>query len=97
MLTSSAAEQSKPVDVWGLGLLAFFILAGCTPFERDSSDTELEAQAVVAGEYKFVPEDDWDKVSLNARDFIALCLAKDPKRRPTAGEALAHTVRSFPR
>ncbi|KAJ7481857.1 kinase-like domain-containing protein, partial [Mycena latifolia] len=89
--------HSKPVDVWGVGLLAFFMIAGCTPFEREGA--QLETDAIVAGEYKFAPEEKWDNVTLNAREFISMCLTLDSDRRPTAGEALAHTwlVPSTPR
>ncbi|KAF8185843.1 hypothetical protein K438DRAFT_1836412 [Mycena galopus ATCC 62051] len=76
----------KPSDIWGLGLLAFFVIAGCTPFERDEAPREV--QAVVAGDYKFEPKDKWNEAS---RDFIASCLELEPSRRPKAGEALAHT------
>lgn len=89
-LTSEAGEHGQPVDVWGVGLLAFFIIAGCAPFDRGA--TQLEREAVIAGEYKFAPEDKWGSATANARDFISTCLAMDPSQRPTAGEALAHTV-----
>ncbi|KAF7342150.1 putative serine/threonine protein kinase [Mycena venus] len=79
--------EDKPVDVYGLGIIAYFVIAGCTPFERDT--TQSEVQAVLAGQYKFGPDNKWDKVSANAREFIALCLAFDPIRRPKAREALA--------
>ncbi|KAJ7121110.1 hypothetical protein C8R44DRAFT_172017 [Mycena epipterygia] len=82
-------EHGKPVDVWGVGLLAFFIIAGCMPFDRGAP--QLEREAVIAGEYKFTPENKWGSGTVNAQDFISICLAMDPGQRPTAGEALAHT------
>ncbi|KAJ6597499.1 kinase-like domain-containing protein [Mycena vulgaris] len=82
-------NHSKPVDVWGVGLLAFFMIAGCTPFDRDFVQDETDA--VAAGQYEFAPKDKWGKISTNARDFIGMCLTADVDRRPTAGEALAHT------
>ncbi|KAJ7677626.1 kinase-like domain-containing protein [Mycena rosella] len=82
-------NHSKPVDVWGVGLLAFFMIAGYTPFDRDR--VQLETDAIVAGEYKFAPGEKWDNISVNAREFIGMCLTVDPDRRPTAKDALAHT------
>jgi calcium/calmodulin-dependent protein kinase I len=84
------ANQGKPMDVWGIGLLAFFMIAGCTPFDRDGGQEEKDA--VVAGDYQFAPEDKWDKVSMNAREFIGMCLTVEPDRRPAAGDALGHPV-----
>lgn len=94
LLTSAAAEHGKPVDVWAVGVLTFFVISGCTPFDRDTP--ELQRDAIIAGEYKFAPDGKWEYLSVNARDFIAMCLTIDPDRRPAAGEALTHTVCGCP-
>ncbi|KAJ7860614.1 kinase-like domain-containing protein, partial [Mycena olivaceomarginata] len=69
-----------PVDVWSLGILVFFIIAGCARFER----------YVQSGTEALVAKDRLDDASASARDFVGRCLASDPSRRPTADEALAH-------
>ncbi|KAJ7050411.1 Pkinase-domain-containing protein [Mycena amicta] len=73
--------HSKPVDVWALGVVTYFLLAGYTPFDRDTPKAEMEA--IIAGEYRFEPVEP-------ARDFVRACLTIDPTKRPTAKEALEH-------
>ncbi|KAJ7768610.1 kinase-like domain-containing protein, partial [Mycena maculata] len=83
------AGHSQPVDIWAAGVLTFFIIAGCTPFDRDTR--ELQREAIIAGEYKIALEGKWDTLSVNARDFIGMCLTIDPNRRPVVREVLTHT------
>ncbi|KAF8185889.1 kinase-like domain-containing protein [Mycena galopus ATCC 62051] len=80
--------HSKPVDVWAMGVVTYFLLAGYTPFDRDTP--KLEMEAIIAGDYKFEPEEYWANVSDTARDFVRQCLTIDPLRRPTAEECLGH-------
>ena len=39
--------HSKPVDIWAMGVITYFLLAGYTPFDRDSQ--QLEMEAILAG------------------------------------------------
>ncbi|KAF9045621.1 kinase-like domain-containing protein [Panaeolus papilionaceus] len=80
--------HGKPVDVWAMGVITYFLLAGYTPFDRDSQQQEMEA--IIAGDYSFTPEEYWCNVSEVAKDFVRKCLTVDPKKRPTAGEMLEH-------
>ncbi|KAH9931600.1 kinase-like domain-containing protein [Fomitopsis serialis] len=78
--------HGKPVDVWAMGVITYFLLCGYTPFDRDTQQQEMEA--ILAGDYKFEPDEYWQNVSQPARDFVASCLTIDPAARPTAEEAL---------
>lgn len=80
--------HGKPVDVWAMGVITYFLLAGYTPFDRDSQQQEMEA--IIAGDYKFEPHEYWQNVSETAKAFVRTCLTVDPALRPTAAEALAH-------
>lgn len=80
--------HGKPVDMWAIGVISYFLLAGYTPFDRDS--TAQEMQAIVNGDYSFEPEVYWQGVSPSARDFINKLLTVDPSKRMTANEALEH-------
>ncbi|PWN17990.1 putative calmodulin-dependent protein kinase type 1 [Microstroma glucosiphilum] len=80
--------HGKPVDMWAIGVISYFLLAGYTPFDRDS--TAQEMQAIVNGDYAFEPEVYWQGVSPSARDFINKLLTVDPSKRMTASEALEH-------
>ncbi|KAG5340406.1 Calcium/calmodulin-dependent protein kinase type I [Termitomyces sp. J132] len=80
--------HGKPVDVWAMGVVTYFLLGGYTPFDRDSQ--QLEMEAIIAGDYKFEPAEYWVNVSDTAKDFVRQCLTLDPHKRPTADEMLEH-------
>jgi serine/threonine protein kinase len=80
--------HGKPVDVWALGVITYFLLCGYTPFDRDSDFEEM--QAILNADYSFHPADYWRGVSEAAKDFIRRCLTVDPRKRLTAHEALQH-------
>lgn len=80
--------HGKPVDVWAIGVITYFLLCGYTPFDRDSNLEEM--QAILVADYSFTPIEYWRGVSLSARAFIKRCLTIDPTKRMTSHEALAH-------
>lgn len=80
--------HGKPVDVWAIGVITYFLLCGYTPFDRDSNLEEM--QAILVADYSFTPLEYWRGVSLTARQFIKRCLTIDPNQRMTAHEALSH-------
>lgn len=80
--------HGKPVDVWAMGVITYFLLAGYTPFDRDTQRQEMEA--IIAGDYKFEPDEYWSIVSDTARNFVSTCLTTDPDKRPTAAQMLEH-------
>ncbi|GAA6030468.1 hypothetical protein JCM8097_006162 [Rhodosporidiobolus ruineniae] len=80
--------HGKPVDIWAMGVVTYFLLCGYTPFDRDNQVDEI--QAICSADYAFEPEEYWTGVSDTARDFINRCLVIDQSKRMTASEALAH-------
>jgi calcium/calmodulin-dependent protein kinase I len=80
--------HGKPVDIWALGVITYFLLCGYTPFDRDSGVEEM--QAIMAGNYSFDPPEYWEDVSEGAKDFIRGCLTVDPNLRLTAKQCLEH-------
>ncbi|KAK7989963.1 hypothetical protein PG989_010278 [Apiospora arundinis] len=80
--------HGKPVDIWAMGVITYFLLCGYTPFDRDSDFEEM--QAILNADYSFQPTEYWRGVSEHAKDFIRRCLTVDPNRRMTAHEALSH-------
>ncbi|KAH6615639.1 kinase-like domain-containing protein [Chaetomium sp. MPI-SDFR-AT-0129] len=80
--------HGKPVDLWALGVITYFLLCGYTPFDRDSDFEEM--QAILNADYSFTPIEYWRGVSDSAKDFIRRCLTIDPTKRMTAHEALQH-------
>ncbi|KAG6329238.1 hypothetical protein ID866_9852 [Astraeus odoratus] len=59
-----------------------------TPFDRDTRTQEMSA--IIAGDYRFEPEEYWANVSDTAKDFVRTCLTVDPDARPIAEQALQH-------
>jgi serine/threonine protein kinase len=80
--------HGKPVDVWAIGVITYFLLCGYTPFDRDSNLEEM--QAILVADYSFTPVEYWRGVSESARDFIRRCLTIDQSQRITAHQALSH-------
>ncbi|CAJ2509589.1 Uu.00g146150.m01.CDS01 [Anthostomella pinea] len=80
--------HGKPVDIWAMGVITYFLLCGYTPFDRDSDFEEM--QAILNADYTFQPIEYWRGVSEHAKDFIRRCLTVDPNKRMTAHEALSH-------
>ncbi len=80
--------HGKPVDLWALGVITYFLLCGYTPFDRDSDFEEM--QAILKADYSFTPVEYWRGVSSDAEEFVRRCLTIDPAKRMTAHEALQH-------
>jgi serine/threonine protein kinase len=80
--------HGKPVDIWAIGVITYFLLCGYTPFDRESNLEEM--QAILMADYSFTPLECWRNVSQAARDFISRCLTVGPPDRLTAHEALQH-------
>ncbi|KAK7022291.1 kinase-like domain-containing protein [Favolaschia claudopus] len=83
----SKKGHSKPVDIWAVGVIAYYMLVGHPPFDR--STARLEQAAILSGDLQFDTAE-WAPVSMTARDFVRACLTTDPARRPTAEQALKH-------
>lgn len=80
--------HGKPVDIWALGVITYFLLCGYTPFDRDTDFEEM--QAILKADYSFTPIEYWRGVSTHAKEFIQQCLTIDPSQRITAHQALQH-------
>lgn len=80
--------HGKPVDIWAIGVITYFLLCGYTPFDRDTNLEEM--QAILTSDFSFTPIEYWRGVSAHARQFIKRCLTIDPTDRLTAYEALSH-------
>lgn len=78
--------HGKPVDIWAIGVITYFLLCGYTPFDSESPAEEREA--ILNGHVKFEPQEYWIHITRHASDFILSCLKPDPKDRPTAEELL---------
>lgn len=78
----------KPVDMWAIGVISYFLLCGYPPF--DQSDETVEVENILNGEFGFEPEKYWENVSETAKHFIRELLVVDPNQRLDAEKALEH-------
>lgn len=80
--------HGKPVDVWAIGVITYFLMCGYVPFDRDNPVEEREA--ILKGEYKFEPAEHWIHATRDCIDFIQGCLKLDPLERMSAQQCLEH-------
>lgn len=80
---------STKLDVWGVGTVLYFLLAGRDIFINDSS-WELENLADIANASCGVELPLGVEASYAARDFLRRCLDRDPQERASAKELMQH-------
>ncbi|XP_029162034.1 probable serine/threonine-protein kinase DDB_G0278901 [Nylanderia fulva] len=74
-------------DMWSLGVTTYVLLTGFSPF---GGETDQETfQNISLGEVDF-PEELFEDVSVQAKDFVAKLLVLDPSARMTAKQCLRH-------
>ncbi len=80
-------EYSKECDMWSFGVILFLLITGHTPFNGSNPQELLENVL----EASFTMEDEeWRDFTPEARDICSKLLIRDPSKRLTACEALAH-------
>lgn len=75
-------------DVWAIGVITYLLLSGDPPFGGCGGPESLMQvrSNILRGFYEYEPEEIWQNVSQQAKDFIKLLLVTDPTSRPTAKE-----------
>jgi len=80
-------EYDEKCDIWSIGAMTYLMLCGDPPF-TGSSNNEI-FKKIVKNELKFNPYK-WKNISSSAKDFVKLCLNKNPSARPSASKAVDH-------
>lgn len=79
--------EAEPIDVWGIGIILFTLLAGNTPWDRSTAQS-LEFCRYTTGE--IFNEPPWNRLETEALSLICGLLAIEPKNRLTLAEVFAH-------
>ena len=82
---------SLAADIWSLGVLAYVLLTGFTPFGGDTDQETLRNITTPNLQVDF-PQELFEGVSDMAKDFIRVCLNRNPRDRPTVQELLQHPL-----
>jgi Ca2+-binding EF-hand superfamily protein len=82
--TSDTNEMK--VDVWALGVISYFLLSGQPPFQSAQGSTD--AALFRSATFVFMPPELWRPISSEAKNFIAMCLQKEPEHRPDASKVM---------
>jgi calcium/calmodulin-dependent protein kinase I len=77
----------ETVDMWSVGVIIYVTLVGYPPFLED--DQQIQCRKICNAEYDFYQED-WGKISEDAKDMIKKLLVEDPDKRLTANQAMQH-------
>jgi len=74
-------------DIWSLGVLAYVLLTGFSPFGGDTDQETLRNITTAPLDF---PAELFEGVSDQAKDFIKQCLNRNAKLRPTVNDCLQH-------
>eukprot|EP00941_MAST-03F_sp_MAST-3F-sp1_P004585 g4585.t1 len=80
-------NYGKPSDVWALGVIAYVLLCGYTPFFGDTDDELFKMIREV--NFEFDPAE-WEIISPYAKDFIEKIFTADVYKRPTIKALMKH-------
>jgi len=83
----NAEGYDKEVDMWSIGVITYILLCGFPPFYAETVPEVFEQ--IMKAEYDY-PEEYWNEISAEGKDFIDHLLVVDPKDRLTAKQALEH-------
>ena len=80
-------------DIWSVGIMTYMMLSGSFPFIDPSANFTNISQLwdSIRNKEPTFKEQSWNFVSNDAKDFIQLCLIKQPSSRPSAKECLTHS------
>ena len=81
------SNYDQGVDIWALGVMTYLLLSGKYLFAAPSCD-EIH-QNTLEKKISF-DEPEFDKVTGLAKDFMMLCLERDPEKRSDINELMTH-------
>ncbi|KAJ7493843.1 kinase-like domain-containing protein [Mycena latifolia] len=86
-LNSDRPYDAEPIDVWGVGVILYTLLAGNTPWDEPTQHSP-EFNRYLSGE--IFQEQPWSRFSAEALSLIQGLLTIDPRERFTLDDAFQH-------
>ncbi|XVF63623.1 hypothetical protein PTKIN_Ptkin09bG0101500 [Pterospermum kingtungense] len=80
-------KYGKEIDMWSVGVILYILLSGVPPFWGENDKEILKAVSEGNLDLESRP---WPSISDGAKDLIRKMLARDPKKRITAAQALEY-------
>jgi len=84
----TGGECTAAVDIWSLGCVVIEMVSGQPPWAEQSFTNTFRALYHIghSDAIPVIPE----SLSPNAKDFVKLCLTRDPSKRPSAADLQKH-------
>ncbi|TFK47430.1 Pkinase-domain-containing protein [Heliocybe sulcata] len=92
-LNSDSPYQAEPIDVWGMGVILFTLLAGNTPWDEPTKNSP-EFRRYLSGD--ILQEAPWKRLGREVLSLIVGLLNVDPTRRMTVPDIMQHPWYSRP-
>ncbi|KAF8883805.1 kinase-like domain-containing protein [Infundibulicybe gibba] len=86
-LNSDAPYHAEPIDVWGMGVILYTLLAGNTPWDEPTIHSPEFVRYVSGQIFKEVP---WNRLGDHALSLIRGMLTVNPANRMTLSDVFEH-------
>jgi calcium-dependent protein kinase len=81
-------SYNEKCDVWAIGVITYLLLSGETPFGGlDGESLMLVRQQIMKAHVNFTPDDVWQTISDDGKNFVKLLLNPDPETRLSSKDA----------
>ncbi|KDQ55379.1 hypothetical protein JAAARDRAFT_159379 [Jaapia argillacea MUCL 33604] len=86
-LNSDAPYRAEPIDIWGVGVILFTLLAGNTPWDEPTKHSPEFRRYVSKTIFQ---EEPWNRLGQGALSLLVGLLNVDPSERMTLSDIIAH-------